>query len=196
MAKIIAKVIDLSRHELVADKFLCGLIGIITFALLTGTGAFFRIPLPFTPVPLTLQTFFVLLSGAVLGSRKAFYSQILAFSMGAAGVTAFAAGKGWLVIFGPTGGYLLGFMLAALFVGLLHKYSENPSFLFSVWAMALGNLIILGLGTIRLAAFVGGMEKALLLGFYPFIIGDIIKIISAAALFQLMARRSKQIFYS
>lgn len=196
MAKFISKVAALTRREILVDKTTCAVIGIITFALLTGFGSYVRVPLPFTPVPLTLQTMFVLLGGAVLGSRKGMYSQVLALVLGMVGITTFAAGRGMMAFWGPTGGYLLGFILAAGFVGFLHKFNEKRSFLYTLWAMSLGDMLILGCGMIRLSQFVGGMQNAFLLGVAPFVIGDIIKIFAAALIYMPLANRSKEIYFS
>lgn len=196
MAKLIAAVAKLTQREVLVDKTSCAVIGVITFALLTGLGAYIRIPLPFTPVPLTLQTMFVLLAGAVLGGKKAAFSQIAAVVLGIAGITVFAGGTGVMALFGPTGGYLVGFILAAGFVGFLHRFIEEPSFLFTLWAMALGDMLLLGFGMVRLSAFVGGMQSAFVLGVLPFILGDFIKIILAALLYLPIASRSKEIFFS
>ena len=88
--------------------------GVIGFALLTALGAAVRIPLPFTPVPITLQTLFVLLAGVTLGPRLGAASMAFYLLLGTAGYHVFAGSErcGLQTIFGPTGGYLLGFLLA------------------------------------------------------------------------------------
>ena len=92
--------------------------GILAFALLTALGAFVRIPLPFTPVPVTLQTFFVLAAGIYLGSRDAALSQLGYLAIGAVGLPVFAGGgAGFGHFLGVTGGYLIAFPIAAALVG-------------------------------------------------------------------------------
>ena len=92
--------------------------GILAFALLTALGAFVRIPLPFTPVPVTLQTFFVLAAGIYLGSRDAALSQLGYLAIGAVGLPVFAGGgAGFGHFLGVTGGYLIAFPIAAAMVG-------------------------------------------------------------------------------
>lgn len=100
-----------------------GSLGLIAlFAALTALGARVTIPLPFTPVPMTLQVLFVLLSGLLLGSRLGMLSQMAYLTAGLIGMPIFAAGRGGpLVLLGPTGGYLMGFPLAAFVVGLISE---------------------------------------------------------------------------
>jgi biotin transport system substrate-specific component len=89
-------------------------IAVFGFALLTGLTALWEIPLPFTPVPITGQTFAILLAGATLGLRAGAASQLLYLAMGIVGVPFFAGGSsGWEVVTGPTVGYLVGFVAAA-----------------------------------------------------------------------------------
>jgi biotin transport system substrate-specific component len=92
---------------------------VTAFAALTALGARAQVRLPFTPVPVTGQVFCVLLAGAVLGARLGFVSQVEYLAAGAAGLPVFSHGGGPAALLGPTGGYLLGFPLAALVVGAL-----------------------------------------------------------------------------
>ncbi len=140
-----------------------------------------RIPLPFTPVPVTGQTLAVLLVGAWLPPGEAGLSLALYALVGAAGLPVFsglAAGLGHLL--GPTGGYILGFIPAAWVVGYGLRRFPLP-WRARVWvALLLGNLTIYALGLPWLAAFVG-WERALQLGFLPFLLGDAFKLALAAA---------------
>ena len=107
--------------DLVKDKILCRALGIFVFTVLTILSAFIRIPLPFSPVPVTLQTFFVLFAGLILGPVGAM-SQIFYIILGALGMPIFTnAGFGLSYILGPTGGYLFGFVLVAFLLGFFSK---------------------------------------------------------------------------
>jgi biotin transport system substrate-specific component len=151
---------------------------IVGFSLLTALMAQIEIPLPYTPVPLTGQTFAVLLSGAVLGCRRGFLSQAAYLAAGAAGMPVFAGGAStFLPLLGPTGGYLWSFPVAA---GLLGWWVERGASR-RVWKMALSlvacDTLILACG----AAWLGGLfvvpvRQAWLLGFYPFLVADILKV--------------------
>lgn len=149
--------------------------GIAGGALATALAAHVRIPLPFTPVPVTLQTMVVLLCGATLGAAGGALSQALYLALGAAGVAAFAGGT----LTGITGGYLIGFVVAAALVGAVARRTDN---VFAVGvAMLAGSLLILGLGSAWLA-HVNGLTagQALTAGLVPFLAGDLLK--TAAAL--------------
>jgi biotin transport system substrate-specific component len=153
------------------------------FALLTFAGAAIRIPLPFTPVPITLQTFFVLCSGAFLGGFAGSASQLLYILFGIAGFSVFTgSGAGALYLCGPTGGYLAGFVLASLVSGL--AVSRAKSFAGMFFCFLLGSAIILACGTAWLAFVTGRpFNAALAAGAVPFIPGDSLKSFTAAAIF-------------
>lgn len=143
------------------------------FALLMAVCA--QATVPMAPAPMTLQTFAVLLAGAVLGSWRGAAAALLYLAIGAVGLPVFADGAGGLAHFrGPTGGYLLAFPLAAGLVGAL---AGRPRFR-PPWAAATlilaGHLLILAIGTAWLATFVGGRE-ALDAGLTPFLIGAVVK---------------------
>lgn len=156
--------------------------GILAFALLTALGAFVRIPLPFTPVPITLQTFFVLAAGIYLGSRDAALSQLGYLALGAVGLPVFAGGGAGVGHFlGATGGYLVAFPLAAAFVGAAVKPGDSPARATIVFVAA--TLLILALGAAGLAAFLDiGAERAIALGVLPFLPGGAVKIAAAVGL--------------
>jgi biotin transport system substrate-specific component len=165
--------------------------GVGLFALMTTLGAYVYIPLPFTPVPFTLQTFIVLLSGAFLGKRGGALSQGLYLLLGGIGLPIWAGGAAGLSrLWGPTGGYLLAFPLAAWVVGLMLE-GEKPPAWGRLWgAMALGSLMIYGLGLVQLCLWLQcGWKKALLLGALPFLPGDLVKMILAGFLCRKGNRR-------
>ncbi|GAB4502969.1 MAG: biotin transporter BioY [Anaerolineales bacterium] len=139
-----------------------------------------KIPLPFTPVPLTGQTFGVLLTGAALGSRRGAASLTLYASLGALGLPVFAGGaSGAAYAFGPTGGYLLGFILSAWVIGLLAERGLERRWRSSLLPFLIGTLIIYALGAAWLAFFVGP-AAALAKGVLPFLPGDALKLVLAA----------------
>lgn len=150
-------------------------------AALVGLTAQISIPLGFTPIPLSLQTFSVLLVGAVLGSKRGVASMALYALVGIAGVPWFAQHRsGWEF---ASFGYILGFILAAYLVGLLAERGSDRHVLKSVGLMVLGNLAIYAVGVPGLMFFTGmTLAKAIALGVVPFLIGDAIKIVLAAGL--------------
>lgn len=156
--------------------------GILAFALLTALGAFVRIPLPFTPVPVTLQTFFVLAAGIYLGSRDAALSQLGYLAIGAVGLPVFAGGgAGFGHFLGVTGGYLIAFPVAAAMVGAALRPGDS-ALRASVVCVA-ATLLILALGALGVAASLGvGAERALALGVLPFLPGGALKVAAAVAL--------------
>ena len=138
------------------------------------------IPLPFTPVPITAQTFAVLLTGAALGARRGAAAIGLYVLEGLLGLPVFAGGAAGLVrLLGPTGGYLLGFIAAAYLTGTLAERGWDRTVRFAVAAMAAGNLVVYVFGVPWLAVFLGWPD-ALSKGFLPFIPGDLLKLAAAA----------------
>ena len=145
-------------------------------SLFVALAAQIAIPLPFSPVPITGQTLAVLLVGALLGSRRGACSLLLYLMEGAAGLPVFATGTGGLTrLLGPTGGYLVGFVAAAYVTGWLAEHQWDREVLSNALAMFLGNVVIYVFGLPWLACFVGA-GRALALGLYPFIAGDLLKL--------------------
>ncbi len=160
------------------------LILVSLFAAITCILSIISIPLPFTPVPITLQLLAVTMSGAVLGKRLGFYSQLIYTLLGAVGLPVFAGAKaGFSVLFGPTGGYIFGFMISAFVIGYLIEIftskQENPraEYLSILFSMLIGVLVIYTFGVIQLMIVAKlSLVKAILGGVTPFILADIIKI--------------------
>lgn len=151
---------------------------------LTAFAAQFAIYLPFTPVPITLQTFVILLGAASLGAQRAAVSQIAYLSLALAGMPILADGKGGLsVIYGATSGYLIGFIFASLLVGhLANKYSTTR-FRNVFISYFFGSLVIYFFGMIGLVLWAKiTFFAALVAGVVPFVIGDLIKAIAAGLL--------------
>jgi biotin transport system substrate-specific component len=160
------------------------------FACLTGLFAQIRFILPWTPVPITGQTFAVLLSAVVLGKWGGI-SQGLYVGIGVAGVPWFTAGNAGLAyLAGPTGGYLIGFIVAAFFLGYcIDRYVRSRSFVSMLGLMLFANFaIVYGIGMLQLYAWMSlsgttiDIVGLLMMGMIPFIVGDASKIFVAAAL--------------
>ena len=142
------------------------------------------IGLPFTPVPITGQTFAVVLVGASLGALLGLASLGLYLFVGALGAPVYADHEsGWDILTGPTGGYIIGFVLAAVLTGLLAQRRWDRHFNSAVAAMLSGNVIIYLVGLPWLAVKIdAGLEGTLEAGLYPFVVGDLLKLYLAGAL--------------
>jgi len=182
------------NREIIVSRTACRVFTAVIFIVLTALGAFVRIPLPFTPVPLTLQTFFVLLSGAFLGKKLGALTQLSYISLGVAGLPIFTSvGSGLLYLSGPTGGYLAGFVLAALFTGRCVERARG-SFLATLAVFCLADLVLLACGALWLKAILGvSLKQALLLGFIPFLAGDLLKALAACVIYRRLEPRLRQI---
>lgn len=131
--------------------------------------------LPFSPIPITGQTLAVLFIGAVLGSRRGGLSLALYVLEGLIGLPVFAGGTGGMaVLFGPTAGYLIGFIPAAILVGYLSEKGFDRNWISMFFALFLGLTVIYLFGVFRLLSFVD-YEKVFILGITPFLVGDAIK---------------------
>lgn len=150
---------------------------ILGASILIALSAPLAIRLPFTPVPIVLQNHVILLMAALLGSRRGTLAVLAFLAQAAAGLPVLASGKfGPLVFAGPTGGYLLGYIVSAYLVGLLMEKCKTRSSAKTFGALCAGSLAIYLFGVIHLAGFIG-FQKALLLGVVPFILGDLVKTI-------------------
>lgn len=163
-------------------------------AVVTAAAAQISFPLPFTQVPFTFQPMVVLVGGLVLGSRLGFASQVLYLAAGIAGLPVFASSAtlppGLLRLFGPTGGYLMAYPIAAFVVGALAERGFAKRYATSVVAMLVGLAIIYAAGTVWLAYFARlasvsvavGLTAALTTGVYPFVLADLVKVAAAAGI--------------
>jgi biotin transport system substrate-specific component len=155
---------------------------VLGFSLLTALAAQVAVPLPFTPVPLTGQTFAVLLTGALLGPRLGALAMLAYLAEGAAGLPFFRGGAGGVGHFsGATAGYLLAFPAAAYVTGRLAERGWDRRFATAAAAMALGSFVILACGWAWLALLFKGGAGAFWLGVAPFLPGDVLKVALAAA---------------
>jgi biotin transport system substrate-specific component len=148
--------------------------GVVFLAGCTAVGAQLRIPLPFSPVPVTAQTFFVLVAGALLGRKLGPLSQVL-YAGAACLLPGAAAGPLHL-----TAGYIIGFVAAAYLIGWIA--GESRSYWRVAGAMALGSALIYLCGAAWLAGATGSLKPALLQGVVPFLPGDVVKLVAAAGL--------------
>jgi biotin transport system substrate-specific component len=176
------------------------LILIAFFTALTAIGSYLRFAVPFSPVPVTMQTFFVLLSGFLLGKREGAFSQLLFLTLGLCGLPVFAGGGGLQYILMPSFGYLIGFVFCAFFVGLLgerfltFESGLGPYLLIATIGFFIYSLFGIGYlyGIIR---FYQGnavaIQSILWSGFLVFLPGDLLKIVGAS----LAAKRLYKIFY-
>jgi len=165
-------------NDIVRGKRAVAAIGVVFFIVATALGAYVRIPVPGSPIPITLQTFFVLLSGAVLGRRLG------ALSM--AGYLVF----GGAALIGPTSGYLVGFIFASYIIGLM-LHGRNSA----ITAFIVGNVTLLACGASWLiCAYKMNPVSALSLGVLPFILGDAVKLAAAVLIYSKISKRTKEIF--
>ncbi|HEV7890066.1 MAG TPA: biotin transporter BioY [Pyrinomonadaceae bacterium] len=155
---------------------------VLGFSLLTALAAQVVVPLPWTPVPLTGQTFAVLLTGALLGSRMGALAMLAYLAEGAVGLPFFRGGAGGVAhLAGPTAGYLFAFPVAAYVTGYLAERGWDRRFLTAAAAMALGSAVILACGWGWLTLFYRTAAEAFAAGVLPFLVGDVVKIALAAA---------------
>ncbi len=150
-------------------------------AALTAVGAYIHIPIG--PVPIVLSTLFVILSGLLLGSRWGLASMGLYLLVGAIGIPVFAGGRGGFAhFFGPTGGYLFGYILASWITGFISE--RSPGLLvIDIFAVAVGSLAIYSLGVPWLKVVTQmSWTKTLIVGAVPFLIGDVMKATVAVVL--------------
>ncbi len=174
------------RADFKLSASLAKVLWIVAFALLTGIGA--QVEIPHYPIPFTLQTFFVLLAGGMLGQRNGALSQLLYLMMGIAGLPVFSGfHAGLFHLLGPTGGYLLSFPIAAAVIGIL--MGRTPSLLRCFGAMTAGLFIIFTLGTVYLnVTYLHNWADSIRNGFLIFSWWDVVKLSGAAVISSRTAR--------
>jgi len=181
--------------EVINSKRISAAIGVIFFILATTLGAYVRIPVKGSPVPITLQTFFVILSGAVLGKRLGLVSQLCYLALGITGLPIFQGySSGLSVVGGPTGGYLAGFIFSSYLVGKLLEL-RNASRLWIIASFSLAALTIYAFGVFWLIyLYKISITGAISIGILPFIPGDTVKILLASSIYPTISKRSRKIF--
>jgi len=178
----------IARPKRIQSRIAFDVLSVVAGSLIVAGLAQITIKLHFTPVPITGQTLGVLLVGASLGAVRGGASLGLYLIEGGIGLPFFAHGShGWNVISisgaGASGGYLIGFIGAAFIVGLLAERGWDKSLGSSIGAMLIGEVLIYGAGVPWLAAAIKvNAEKAMEYGLYPFVVGDVIKLLIAAGL--------------
>jgi len=150
------------------------------FAALISAGAFIAVPLPFSPVPIVLQNFFIFLAALVLEPAWAVIAVIVYLALGAIGLPVFSGGSGGLArLVGPTGGYLVAYPFAALLASLISRRGSRRRWKDAL-ALILASLLIYALGVAWLRHVLdSSWGKAALIGLLPFIPGDALKIAAA-----------------
>jgi biotin transport system substrate-specific component len=160
------------------------------FVALTIVGA--QLSVPVGPVPVTFQTLFVILSSLVLGARLGFLTQLTYILIGAAGFPVFAGFSGGVVqLYGPLGGYLIAFPIAAFLGGLISEKNRNAKNYFIAAAAEIGIIYILG--WFRLGFYIHGFKKALLIGVAPFLPWDLLKAVLAVYIARVVQKHTKTI---
>lgn len=155
------------------------------FGALTAIGSFIVIPMQ--PVPITLQTLFTGMAGVLLGGYTGALSQVVYVLLGVIGLPVFSGGKAGLgTLMGPTGGYIIGFIIGAFVIGKVMEIRKEPGTVWIGFSLALGNLVIYTLGVAQLSLVAHlSLTKALIAGVVPFIIGDLLKLVTTT----LIARK-------
>lgn len=173
--------------RVVATNRVASIVAVVGFAGLTALMAQIRIPLGFTPVPVTGQTFAVLLAGAALGARLGATSQLVYLAAGAIGFPVFTGGgSGFEYFTGATAGYLVGFVLAAALVGRLAERGQDRKVNTAVTAFLAGSAVVYACGAIGLM-ITANMDAttAIAQGVTPFVFGDVLKATAAGLLLPL-----------
>ena len=157
---------------------------VLLSSILIGLFGQIAIPLPFTPVPIATQPQVILLLAALLGPRRAVAAVLAFLAQGAFGLSVFAGAVGGMAkLMGPTAGYLLGYVAASWITGHLVEKMREKTIVKTFLAMSVGNGVIFLMGCAYLSTFLG-LQKALLLGALPFILGDVLKLIFCAKIWQ------------
>ena len=174
-----------SFNSLPIDENVLEMVKILIGSLTIGLLAQLSLPVPFSPVPITGQTIGVVLVGSLLGSKKGALCILLYLMEGGLGLPVFAnMSAGSHVLIGPTGGYLWGFIIGATIMGYSKEKNLISSFLNCFLACFISTTTIILIGTFYLSFFVGDINKALVLGLYPFLVGDVVKSFICAAIIQ------------
>jgi biotin transport system substrate-specific component len=167
------------------------LVLVLAGSMLLAASAQFKMVIPFSPVPVTGQTLVVLMIGLAYGSRLGAVTVLAYIFAGLRGLPVFAGGtSGWVVMAGPSGGYLVGFLAAVFVMGLLAERGMGRNILSTALAMLAGNMVIYLFGYAWLASLIGP-GKAFVFGVQPFLWGDAIKLVVAAWLMPFAWRAVK-----
>jgi len=198
MSGLLLQARRLAATEIVSAAPVRRVLLLALFALLTALGAHVAVPLSFGPVPLSLQTLFVVLAGLLLGARLGAASQALYLAAGFAGMPVFAHGWGGAaVLLGPTGGYLLAFPAAAALAGWAadrsRAWGSGAAYAGLAAGALLGGVAILAGGWAQLTILTGSAARALEVGVLPFLVGDAVKLALAIVLASGLKPRFRQL---
>lgn len=176
--------------KILTRPHLADFLWIFSFTILTAVAA--QITIPVKPVPFTLQTMMVMLSGAFLGAKKGAYSQVAYLVLGIIGLPVFAqipdTSIGIMRLFGPTGGYLLSYPLASFIAGYLIE--KNKSYFNFVFSLFVADLFILAFGALYLGIFfLGNLTKAFEAGAVIFLFWEAVKVSAAASIYFGITKR-------
>ncbi len=173
---------DVIRPASRSEGRLFDVLATVGFSLLIGLAAQVAIPLPFTPVPLTIQTLAVLAAGALLGRMRGFSAVALYIAEGCAGLPVFSGGTAGVAhLLGPTGGYLAGFLAAAWLAGMLAEKGWDRRWLTAFTALVIADAAVFVPGLLWLGAYTG-YSRVLVLGALPFAAAELLKAAACAAI--------------
>ena len=163
------------------------------FTALIIIGAYISIPIPIGPVPITLADFFVMLTGFFLGAKYGFLTVVLYLALGTIGLPVFSnGGSGFAFLFGPTGGFLFGYLFLVVGIGLFIDNLKS-SFIIDLLALLVGNVLLYAVGITWLRVTLDmTWSAAVLAGLIPFIPGTIVKIIVALAIGRMFVPRFRE----
>jgi biotin transporter BioY len=176
-----ATIADLLRPSEKSSAAIYDIALVIGGSLIIALSARITILLPFSPVPVTAQTFAVLMIGALLGAKRGSLAALAYIVEGASGLPVFALGGGFAELLAPTGGYLIGFIPAAYITGYLAQKGWDRRTGTTILAMIFGNIAIYTFGLLWMSYLMGISKSVLSKGLYLFIPGDLVKIVFAAA---------------
>ncbi|MFH1791047.1 MAG: biotin transporter BioY [Candidatus Omnitrophota bacterium] len=184
----------LQSQELVLNKGKARVFAVTVFLALMIIGAYVRVPLPFTPVPITLQTLFVILGAAMLGRKFGSVTMLGYMGLGLAGLPVFQGyGSGLAHIMGPTGGYIIGFIAGSVVIGELFDVYRPAGFLRTAVFLLAGQLTIYVFGISWLCLILKiGPYAALMMGLVPFLPGAIFKLVLASLIYQKIGPKVRQ----
>lgn len=170
----------------ISKSLIADIVKVVSLTFILSLFSHLRFYLPFSPVPVTLQTLVVFLGGAFLG-RKSVYSIACWILLGILGLPVFSNGAGFVYLLGPTGGYILGFLLAGIFLPKMLSFKRNAGWYAVSFLSA--SIMIYGLGLLQLKMVLGlSFYEAFVLGVLPFMYGWLLKITLAVLITRLIKR--------
>ena len=188
--------INFSNNSILVDNYLKNQSNLLSSIILILTGTILltlsaKISVPFYPVPMTLQTLLVLFIGLTYGRILAPLTLALYLFQGAIGLPVFANGGGFVYLLGPTGGYLIGFLLAATILSYLSNIGWNRNYILTFISLIVGIITIFSCGLLQLSLVLNKtIAESIILGLTPFIYGEIFKILILLIIIPLISKRN------